>query len=803
MIYWFSILFLFVSFINVFPQITIDQPLSNSSFCKSEGLLFKFKTDKSIDILVKRKDSSNYHIINAYPINTNQYLWKEIDQYYLNTKLDFKIVNSSDYSDFILVNNITIYQNTEILSTSESSIFCEGESTELKVETVGFNLKYQWFKDDKILEGQTKHILNLNNLKYENSGKYYCLIKGELDCNTVQSNPIILYVATRTRIIEQPKDQGFAIGAYVKFSVKTHIAGNDEELKYQWYKGYKEIKDGDDNYTFLRFKPRIMGANSHTLEITFALYDDISDSIYCIVTGRCGSDTSHFAKLSEDAFFKFSTMTKRMRICEGKSVVFEVLVNQLGPGTLKYEWFRGKNTPLDTSRTHGINTPILTIEDCKLSDQDVYSLRITHLESGFTAQTDWISLYIESDPIVITKMNDYIVLDRNNPYYGKVHIALGSLLLIDRYKFEWYKNDTLFFSGSGGLGNELNINNPTINDEGKYYCIIKGDCGSVYTDTFNIYLGYKDVIACEGTDTVLNVRKHKLDKGQFEYYWTFKDFEIKDYGRYEGTKTLSLTIKSLTPLQSGYYYSYAVDPITKQTYYNGAIYLDVATPPLITELFFSNPIYMNKTTMTQKMMTVQSKTTMRIELYKDDKFLASKTFTPTDWRYTDYTFFLKCNTASNNNCLYGILQSGIYKIKFTNDCGESWSDEFEIINTDSDKGMVRNTDEDFINGNTEEHFDNTKYRNSSINLKSIAKNINKQSLTVYPNPSADKITIQGDIQDYSTIQIYDIMGLEVTYKLTNQTTFVDTNSLQIDISPLPIGVYYIKIGDRIARFIKV
>ncbi len=67
------------------------------------------------------------------------------------------------------------------------------------------------------------------------------------------------------------------------------------------------------------------------------------------------------------------------------------------------------------------------------------------------------------------------------------------------------------------------------------------------------------------------------------------------------------------------------------------------------------------------------------------------------------------------------------------------------------------------------------------------------SLVVYPNPAAMTITI-GNNDKSKPVEVYDINGRKVT-------SIVEQDS-QIEIDHLPIGLYLIKNGDRVARFVK-
>jgi len=72
---------------------------------------------------------------------------------------------------------------------------------------------------------------------------------------------------------------------------------------------------------------------------------------------------------------------------------------------------------------------------------------------------------------------------------------------------------------------------------------------------------------------------------------------------------------------------------------------------------------------------------------------------------------------------------------------------------------------------------------------------------ISPNPAEDYITIQTsevlETSEVSKVQIFDILGLEV-----GQSSLIDGN-IRINVSNLQSGVYFIKIGERVEKFVKM
>jgi hypothetical protein len=794
-------------------------PLTSFKTCSNEPMIIKWNSNLPVIVEAKSKPEDEFLPIVKGSISGGEFSWFVRDPKYFNIPLEIKVINTGDLNDYDVISNVIVYQETEILSQTRSAVYCAGEDISLMVDADGYNLKFQWYRDDVLLDNQNKNILNLSNLNYENSAVYQCYVIGELDCNSIKSDPIAVYIATPTEIMKQPQHNGWAWGTHVKFTVDVHVNGNgeDKDIKFQWYDGYKPLSDKFSVYQFFKNKWRIKGTQSPILEFIYLLPDDQSDSIYCVVTGRCGSVKTRPAKLTEDAFFKYKILTPEITACVGTSAELKVQVTQTEPGTLIYEWYRtGERKIYDDKRISGASTPTLTIKSCIESDLGSYVLRITHKESGFTLNSLIISLYAESDPNLITKIKDYTVYDRRNSpyYYGKIHLIIGSFLMMDKYYFEWYKNDTLFLKGKGLKGAEITIDFPTLSDEGKYYCVITGGCGVTYTDTFNIFMGYSDIVTCQGSDTIISVRKHKSDMGQMKYYWMFRNSKIQDVGRYEGSTTCNLTVKSVTISQEGEYTSYAIDTILNKTYKNGFVNLDNGIAPKITKIYFKSPIYMKAGLTAKKMLSIVTKKIMKIELYQDDLLYNDKSFSPKNWLENEITLYIGCNTGGQN-CMAGVLPSGKYKFRLINDCGETWSNEFIVKNLDSTTGIVYNPNEQDNTDMTSINFEQSDtlvstYEDMSPELQTfpvtgIDNNYNDEYINIFPNPAKDYIYIQPsegfDSSESYDIRIFDMLGVIQSTPSIRATP--QRGELQIDVSFLAPGIYFIKIGNRIEKFVKI
>jgi len=79
---------------------------------------------------------------------------------------------------------------------------------------------------------------------------------------------------------------------------------------------------------------------------------------------------------------------------------------------------------------------------------------------------------------------------------------------------------------------------------------------------------------------------------------------------------------------------------------------------------------------------------------------------------------------------------------------------------------------------------------------SVSETENDNNIRIYPNPTTGKFTIHISQFTFHDIEIYDIYGKKLSH-----FTF-HTSPVEIDISHLANGVYFLKIGDKTEKILK-
>ncbi len=80
----------------------------------------------------------------------------------------------------------------------------------------------------------------------------------------------------------------------------------------------------------------------------------------------------------------------------------------------------------------------------------------------------------------------------------------------------------------------------------------------------------------------------------------------------------------------------------------------------------------------------------------------------------------------------------------------------------------------------------------------FTKPLKTATLTLFPNPAGDQLSLEGSKDDLREIRISNILGTDYTDQITVKNGY---RSLQVDISALPAGLFIVTCGERSASFL--
>ena len=158
---------------------------------------------------------------------------------------------------------------TRILSQPKDTSVCQYTDFRLRIEAVGSDLKYSWFKEGTLIRRGEDPFYDLNNLKLSNEGMYNVEIRG--NCGIALSTPLDLEVLPETEITEITYEPEVSAGSILELEA---IAEGDN-LNYLWLKENQVINSTKIN------KLEIENINAN------------ATGLYSLsVEGTCGTDSA-------------------------------------------------------------------------------------------------------------------------------------------------------------------------------------------------------------------------------------------------------------------------------------------------------------------------------------------------------------------------------------------------------------------------------------------------------------------------------------------------------------------------------
>lgn len=201
----------------------------------------------------------------------------------------------------------------------------------------------------------------------------------------------------------------------------------------------------------------------------------------------------------------------------------------------------------------------------------------------------------------------------------------------------------------------------------------------------------------------------------------------------------------------------------------------------------------------------------------DGKYLISQNFGGyRKWNINDWNLEGYYGLADDTDFGYAISSDGNYLIGFG-----LWS-KFSVvidlndgqifnvyknnyINNESSIGLSYDISNDMkyiaVGARNGVYVLNPRWETTSVN----ENHFGKSEPFIYPNPTSDFITIQFSnkgLQPFATeekVQIFDMLGIELMSDLIHPIT----GSHRMNVEKLPAGMYFIRIGARVEKFVKM
>jgi uncharacterized protein YjdB len=358
---------------------------------------------------------------------------------------------------------------------------CEAEACTLSAAFGETELTYQWYKNEKTIDGATSDTLHIAAVGLADIGNYYCIAK-DPDNNHAQTNSAYVDVFEPLSV----KIKGDADTLYVHVgdtvNLKTEVTGNS--MLPRWSRG-KTMLNTSQNPT----------AWSQDMTIPdFSLADQ--NSYHLRVSGECAasgtfaySDTVYVKVIFEEENqpLEITRQPTDAEILYGKNGVFEIETSIPALYTWQYQKSNGTWASIDGSfANQSVNKPRLNMT---ASTQEAFLAPIRCM-----VQNEDKSITLYSDTVKVVHLQSLQFIQPASISYGATHTEFSDKMVtmeVEALDFEpsayqWYfrasgTDDYVLLTGEirsiYRLGTYL-----TASDAGQYRCEVTGPQGvsSIY-----------------------------------------------------------------------------------------------------------------------------------------------------------------------------------------------------------------------------------------------------------------------------------------------------------------------------------
>lgn len=501
---------------------------------------------------------------------------------------------SGNYYRLEITNRIcaTVYTDAATLSIEgpvfitvepEDADICSGNGTSFSVGAVNEGagtLAYTWEEssDDgttwntvtnvSVYSNATTNTLNISNVAGM-SGNLYRAIVGTANCAADTTRHALLSVEGPIAITTQPTNEDVCSGESVKFSVEVDNQGTGDVL-YQW-----QISTDGTNFFNAVNNAIYNGVATDVLSISdVAGFNDYQYRVI-VSTPNCISITSSAATLVVEGPLEVTDQPDEVTICSGGSTTFTAAVDNLGEGTMTYEWqistdginFENISNLANNAAYNNFTTTTLAVNDVTGLNGRFFRMA-TRTAQCSPIVTDAAILTVEG-PIVIlahpqnvTSCADkgvVFIVDAENQGEGVLFYqweestdngATWNQINNDNI-YNGVTTDTLSLDLIGGLrGNQYRVQIRTET------CVqVASDAATIGVEgPVAITDDPDDVIVCSGTGTTFTVVATANGSGTLNYQWqssanngvTWTD--LSNGGVYADVTTGTLTITDVAGL---------------------------------------------------------------------------------------------------------------------------------------------------------------------------------------------------------------------------------------------------------------
>ncbi|PKL84423.1 MAG: hypothetical protein CVV22_13080, partial [Ignavibacteriae bacterium HGW-Ignavibacteriae-1] len=358
---------------------------------------------------------------------------------------------------------------------------------------------------------------------------------------------------------------------YTNGSTLISDNGVNRDLESWQEEGYDE-----DSYTefieFISTEDLHIKIYSSSLLFNTALFDYTDGYAYTVETSDFdGTQRTSYFGGSHELVLEVALITQSEGIvnCVNSTDNYISVTSAIGyDSPMNYQWYK------DGVPVPGATEPILFFNNLQHHQAGLYHARIGGPGTTPHVYSAPVTVYVLR-PTEITRYSDDEFAEDGGlaTLWFEAHvngIPIEDAIINDEVQVQWYNyidgtNDKLLANDNkfaGVRSNYLTIRNFSSKDEGEYYAIITGLCGTVQTKYMSMELEQlgiayseqpQNIAECVNTDVTLVAMATTQSTKKITYLWSKGTTPLTDDAKYRGTTTRSLTIKGIEAADAGAY----------------------------------------------------------------------------------------------------------------------------------------------------------------------------------------------------------------------------------------------------------
>ena len=224
------------------PRITVSTPTTGDTLCAGEpaSVSYVARGVNNVNVEFSSNNGASWEVVATATASSNSATWTvPAIEFAGNCLIRVVGVERTDIS--ATTRSFAVASKVIMATEPVSKNLCVGDNYDLIALTSGAVRAYQWYKDGVAIPGANGPMFRVNNAQYNTSGVYNCDIWGFGKCGNTRSADAHIRVARPTKIVNQTRNAPVALGGSASLTVDAEFP--DEVISYQWYKGLDAIAD--------------------------------------------------------------------------------------------------------------------------------------------------------------------------------------------------------------------------------------------------------------------------------------------------------------------------------------------------------------------------------------------------------------------------------------------------------------------------------------------------------------------------------------------------------------------------------